>query len=77
MSADFAWETGKQYRYTVRSRALVGITEIDNKYSGMELQYHVLVTPIGGNTVNVQVLKLLPRFNAAKWQFLRSINSGF
>ena len=69
MSADFAWETGKQYRYSVWSRALVGVTEIDNKYTGLQLKYNVLVTPTGGNTVNVQVLILLVTFTDANIGF--------
>jgi len=58
VSADFAWETGKQYRYNVRSRALVQITEIDSQSTGMELDYTLLLTPTGQNTVKVQTEQL-------------------
>jgi len=58
VSADYAWETGKSYTYTVNSRALAGITEINNEYAGLQFSYDLICTPMGGNFVNVQFKNL-------------------
>ncbi|CAG7733965.1 unnamed protein product, partial [Allacma fusca] len=58
VSADYAWENGKSYTYSVHSRALAGITEINNKYAGLQFSYDLIATPMGGNFVNVQFKNL-------------------
>jgi hypothetical protein len=54
VSADFAWEQGKQYRYKVRGRAMAGISEINTQYAGLQLEYTALVTATGNGVLNVK-----------------------
>lgn len=51
VSTQFAWQTGKQYTYQVRGRLMTGISEINTQYAGLELDYKVVLTVVGPNTV--------------------------
>lgn len=58
VSADFAWESGKQYRYKVRGRVMAGISEIAQQYAGLQLEYDQVITPVGGSVINIKTENL-------------------
>jgi len=50
-SSEFAWKTGKTYTYAVRGRLMTGISEINTQYSGMEMDYKMILTVLDRNTI--------------------------
>jgi len=50
-SSEFAWKTGKTYTYVVRGRLMTGISEINTQYSGLEMDYKIMMTVVDGNTL--------------------------
>jgi len=50
-SSEFAWKTGKTYTYAVRGRLMTGISEINTQYSGMEMDYKMMLTVLDRNTI--------------------------
>jgi len=50
-SSEFAWKTGKTYTYAVRGRLMTGISEINTQYSGMEMDYKMILTVLDKNTI--------------------------
>lgn len=51
-SSEFAWKTGKSYKYAVRGRLMNGVAELNTQYAGLEVDYKVILTVTGSNTVN-------------------------
>jgi hypothetical protein len=51
VSSEFAWKTGKTYTYVVRGRMMTGMSEIDTQYSGIEMDYKILLTVVDKNTL--------------------------
>jgi hypothetical protein len=51
VSTQYAWQTGKQYTYQVRARLMTGISEINTQYAGMEVEYKIVLTAVGPNTI--------------------------
>jgi hypothetical protein len=51
VSTQFAWQTGKQYTYQVRGRLMTGISEINTQYAGLEVEYKMVLTAVGPNTI--------------------------
>jgi hypothetical protein len=58
VTAEYAWETGKQYKYQVRGRVMAGIAEINTQYAGLELHYVQLITVTAPNVLNVKTEEL-------------------
>jgi len=50
-SSEFAWKTGKTYTYVVRGRMMTGLSEINTQYSGLDMDYKILLTRVDQNTV--------------------------
>jgi hypothetical protein len=51
VSTQFAWQNGKEYTYQVRGRLMTGITEINTQYAGLEVEYQIVLTAVGPQTV--------------------------
>jgi hypothetical protein len=58
VTADYAWEQGKQYRYKVRGRVMAGISEINTQYAGLQLEYTQVVTVGSNGVINVKTEEL-------------------
>lgn len=58
VSTEYAWKVGKSYTYAVRGRVMSGITEINTQYAGLEMNYNVVLTITGENTINLKPMHL-------------------
>jgi len=59
-TSEFAWKTGKTYKYAVRGRLMSGASEIYTQYAGLEVDYKVLLTVTGDRVVNWKVCAFIP-----------------
>jgi hypothetical protein len=53
VSTEFAWKVGYTYTYDVRGRVFTGLAK-HTQYSGMQIEYQMLLTVVGPNTINLK-----------------------